>query len=364
MKNIVIKLGLIIILLLISGCNRAAHVSCWSSISNVVHNQGSYFITTYDEHIITFDPKTQELDELCQDETCSHNNNRCNAHIDYLITSPIDCYKGEVYVLGRSQENELILYKYDKNKQKQEIMMLEKLDKDINFYCNFSIYGDYVYYSLAQWQDEEEMVNPKLYRKKLAGDEEAQFVFCNEMKEIQNSDISRVQAYNGKLYFINDYNDSSGENKGDIYEYNPKSQQLNHLVDDIYGEFFILENELYYQNNNEPIMKLNLKTKEKSIFSEYDTENPYLYISSDGNYIYTDNWFSCYLNHKDYTSRAIKVYDLSGVLKQIIDLGGNSQYCLFGDENELVLETDKGIALYDKKQIGSAENEWSELILY
>lgn len=330
----------------------------WRYTSTVVSADDGYYLATYEDNLCYYDIASNQLVPLCSKPDCEHDTTTCNSYFSGIALGKIMPYDNKLYIAALDNRNALVLYQIDKDgENRKEICILYQggYDADLGAYIN--ICGGYVYYSMIEFGDSGENTS-KLYRKKIADNSKEEFLYENQ-EDISCSFLSLMHEFNGILYFTDIYTLKSDTMKtyGKLYAYNLKSNKLSVESDDISRNFFIHDNKVYYQNLGETIKTYDLTTKEKKEFCTYDSTNPRLDISFDGQYVYADNIISCQGN--DYSSRKITVYDLNGkIVDEIVPLHKDCE-CLFGDERNLVIKYMDIFYFFDKKQIGTDEEEWT-----
>lgn len=342
--------------------------SSWAELSPIDHSEKGYYIASYSlEQILFYDTASKKTVPLCSKPECEHNRRdpNCNAYLAELFNSSIQYYNGFLYAVTASKSGEIALYKieHDGSHHEKVATLYVTTGDAMNTINHFKVYGDYVYFLLWNLGDDGSLSN-HLYRKKLDGSEKEELVYANTQDNLSSSSLGTTQVYDGKIYFIDTYyfKDDFNDIKGEVYCYDPSTKKLEKILENAYGDFFILEDELYYQNNEEPIRKYNFSTKEVTDFAPLEENNTWLWISSDGNYIYTDNFFDSELEYdEEYEKRCILVYSLDGKLIDRIPLKGFSGRVLFGDEYNVVYQDGGSTYRFDKHQIGTGKYEWVEM---
>lgn len=377
-RKTVLIWAMILILIIISACSKSKDgyvekqnnlklTSSWGTMSKIDNSDVGYYIATTRNQVLFYDIATKQTVPLCNKPDCEHDvmSKECNAYIPFLVTGGCQYYNGSVYVVSIDTDGKVELYNLAKDGSHNEkvLTLYETSSNPKGAPGVFKVYGEYAYFLVWNMQ-ENEFVSQNLYRKKLDGTEREELVYANLSDKLGASYIELVPSYEGKMYFIDTYyfEDNLEKVYGSLYCYDPETGKNEEILSDVFGDFFILEDEVYYQNNGEPIRKYNLGTKEVTEFSPLKEGNTWLWISSDGKYVYSDNFFDCENNFDtEYENRCITVYNLDGTIKDRISLKGVWGHVFFGDEKNMIYEQEGKTWIYDKGQIGTEKQEWVEM---
>lgn len=251
--------------------------------SKIAYTEDGYFkIIENDvgEHYIYVYDKNLDLEvPLCSNINCEHNSAECDAFLgeEYLGTS-IAYYEDAIY-LEKKEDNIIYLEKISKDGTLREkscevmkaltftVVNSDGSTSNSTVTQEIKIHRGYVYYSTYYPGCEE----ASLCRVKLDSDEKPEILYTLS----ENApNIFRIKPYGRYVLFQMGNFDKEGMYfKGKIYGYDTENGEITYFSTDGFREYCIWNNDLYYVNAENYIVKCDLETGEESIFYERTMED-------------------------------------------------------------------------------------------
>lgn len=248
---------------------------------------GHYQVTknemTDDNYLMYFDYETGEKVFVCGKNNCQHNDSSCNAYFDKnkfpmcnlwnyegnLYTPMIE--DGNIWICKISPDGSTrekickIMRQYIEIKQDEEEVSESDYFPEIQLHRGYIYFTDYYMGAEAS----------ALYRVKL---EENANVECLYRVSGKNTSIYRIKPY-GKyvLFQMGISKENTKDVQDNIYAYDTENNKLWYVCKDVYRDYTVIGENLYYVDLERNIKRMNLTTGEQSEFykCKLDTENTY-----------------------------------------------------------------------------------------
>lgn len=332
---------------------------------NIKKDGNTYYFVDFDK-LYYWNAESQSGSIVCSSANCSHSTSRCNAYLgdfgnNYRFSFlDLELYNGCIYKIGYQLKDITDFYVYsislDGSKRTQMGYLYSKeLDSTggLTWSYDWVMVNGYYY---GTYNDKD---NPKgLYRIRVDGEK----LLVYDISENKNLYIDRLKGDGLYLYYtIEGYkDDEKNVYTSTLMRYNTEIEENEELIQDfMIGDYCIInDKQIFYYDMSGKGYIYDLSTYEAKCIIEKDVDGC---ISSDGTYIYVDNF------------EQVLVYDINGTLIDAISYYGT---VLFGDEqflfiNAPIMPGEKHEDVYeasymwilDKSQIGSETKEWMKMEL-
>lgn len=323
---------------------------------------GYYYI--YEDLLYYFDKTSETSTVVCSSLDCSHNTSDCSAYFgDYgdlrqygYNTMGFEIYDNNIYIIGYEMNEVCDFYLYRVNldgSEREKICYLYSAEKDEDGYFS---YGYTLTMHNGCFYGTVDQENGWACLGRISADGEITTISDYSDKEYFYIGIVRCYGnyvyYNVSSYSDEDYNDYNS----DLYRYNIDTEETELVIEDFFfseGYLLIDEENILYLNSDNEFNIININTEDKTTVLEWNEEycNGFSY---DGIYIYIIDM-----------SSDVCIYDTAGNFVDKITCGtclfGDSEYLFVEAGDEPGAEQSGngwGLWALDKSQLGSENKEW------
>lgn len=290
---------------------------------------GKYYMKPTNEYndnniLYYYDYATDQTVPVCSKSNCEHNEEKCDAFFSgeqYFNVPSFWYYEDSLYI-PMKEDDYLYFEKIspDGSTREKTGVILRWEDKvtvnldgtesvDMTFPVG-QLHRGYMYFTNYSLGDK----NVKLYRSELGSSDNAEVIFSLEGN---NPGMFNIKPYGRYVLFqMCNFSDDYLDYKGGTYAYDTENGSISLIAEDMMGNYIIIENRMYYNDQKNCIYCKDLKSGEVSmLFDGLELEKGYAttLFAKDGGFVYQID------NNLGEISEQI-VFDLEGKEQERLDL--------------------------------------------
>lgn len=365
MKKTVRILGMLFLLLAMSGCGKILEDGKGSGFSNIgaVTAVEDTLYLVQEHQLYVWEPGEEKARSYCQVPGCQHQDDgNCAAFLRREFGNTL-CSDGKyLYVAQEDDSHKLCWYRYEIGQgtgQGEAAAEIAELPEVMD--CSMeSVYHDgYVFFILGVSDGSGEW-NYALCRQRLSEKP-------GKAKEIYRAEpgtfLENISLCGDRIY-LSQWNPEGGE----LISLDENGKDRSTVLEDTFITSYVLEKEKIWYSCGEPgIFTMDLKSGQKDSFAE--ELGSQLLLSWDGEFLYADNFNAARPEAGDsvepgqllFGDRKISVFGEDQKAAGEISMAGMGGCCWFGDQEILLAEKEGLIQYAEKNQMGQSqepENVW------
>lgn len=261
--------------------------------------QGFYYVNDSRRLLCYWDAENTLGLPLCSRPECEHDDENCNAYLDY--ETHIQClqyYGGWLYAICGEKSGAVCVWRIQSDGSTWEkVGTLARIQgKGVT---DSLIHRGYAYYILTNGVSAED--GTKLYRLCLNGKGDSELLYTG--KSYAGGEV-QLGAYGNFLYIRDNHLTADGYS-GNLLRYQIHDGTVETEEEEIWRSWTVLEDTLYYDNGSQ-VLARNLTTGEEKVLTEPGMP---VYLSCWGDHLVCDNSCGLWISESGYDQRELTVYD-------------------------------------------------------